>query len=148
VLKNGVLLGAALVAVLAAGCGGGETLTKEQYVSKLNAMCRDFSEREKAIGEPQTLADLVEKGPRIRDAFEQAIAGKVGTLKAPDEIGSQAARLVDLAVEQRDVLGGLADAAKDNDPGKVQELAARNERLNRQADSIARNLGARACTVN
>src|SRR5947209_7095747 len=35
------------VVVLTAGCGGGDTLTREQYVSKLNAMCEDFSARER-----------------------------------------------------------------------------------------------------
>jgi len=40
-----------LVAVLAAGCAGGEALSKEQYVSKLNAMCREFSAKEKEIGD-------------------------------------------------------------------------------------------------
>ena len=84
-----------LVAVLAAGCAGGEALSKEQYVSKLNAMCREFSAKEKEIGEPQTLADLVERGPRILDEFEKSIVDKVGTLKAPDEIADQADRLVD-----------------------------------------------------
>ena len=135
-----------LVAVVTAGCGGNEELSKEQYVSKLDAMCADFSEREREIGEPQTPADLVEKGPRILDAFEKAIVGRVDDLKAPDEIASQADRLADLANEQRDVLAGLIDAAKDGDFAKVRELAARNEALNTQAESITHELGAESCT--
>lgn len=53
-------------------------------------MCADFSAREQEIGEPQTRADLVEKGPRILDAFEIAIANQVGTLDPPDEIADEA----------------------------------------------------------
>jgi len=134
-----------LVAVLAAGCAGGEALSKEQYVSKLNAMCREFSAKEKEIGEPQTLADLVEKGPRILDEFEKSIVDKVGTLKAPDEIADQADRLVDLAGQQRDVIGELIDSARDNDFAKVRGLASKNEALNTEATSIMRELGAEAC---
>jgi hypothetical protein len=134
-----------LVVGLAAGCAGGEALSKEQYVSKLNAMCEDFSEREKEIGDPQTIADLVEKGPRILEAFEKAIVDKVRDLKAPDEIAEQADRLVDVANQQRDVLGELIDAARDNDVAKVRELASKNEALNEEGSSIARGLGAEAC---
>jgi hypothetical protein len=144
---SGVLLGgvAGVLVVLAAGCGGGEALSREQYVSKLNAMCVDFSEREKKIGEPQTLADLVEKGPRVLDAFEKAIVDKVHRLKAPDEIADQADRLVDLADQQHAVLGELIGAARDNDLAKVSALASKNEALNEDANSLARELGADAC---
>ena len=84
---------------MAGGCASDEELSKEEYVSRLNALCEDFSAREQEIGEPHTLADLVDKGPRILDAFETAIADKVGALKAPDEIADQADRLVDIAGE-------------------------------------------------
>jgi len=148
VLKQRVLLGVALgilVAGLAAGCAGGEEPSNEEYVSKLNAMCEDFSAREQEIGEPHTLADLVDKGPRILDAFEKAIADKVGTLKAPDEIADQADRLAGLAELQRDVLGELIDAATDNDFAEVRQLVSKNEALNKESDSIAREIGADAC---
>jgi hypothetical protein len=143
-----VLLGRVLgilVVILAAGCAGGEGLGKEQYVSKLNAMCEDFSEKEKEIGEPRTLADLVEKGPRILDAFETAIVDRVRALEAPGEIADQADRLVDLADQQREVIGELIAAATNNDLAKVRELDSTNQALNREASSIARDLGAEAC---
>jgi len=130
----------------AAGCGGGrDALTKEQYVSKLNAMCEDFSAREKKIGEPQTLSDLVEKGPRIVDAFESAIVDKVHDLTPPNEIADDADRLVSLADRQRDVLSDLVVAAKDGDRASVQELVVKNATLNEQSNSIAGRLGAQAC---
>lgn len=147
-LKYRVLLGGVLgilVAVLGAGCGDGDALSREQYVSKLNATCEDFSEKEKEIGEPQTIADLVLKGPQILDAFEEAIVDEVGNLNAPDEIADEAERLVELADRQRDVLGELIDAATNNDLAEVRELVAKNEAVNQEANSIARNLGAEAC---
>src|SRR5439155_11521185 len=80
------------VVVLTAGCGGSDTLTRAQYVSKLNAMCEDFSAREKKI-EPQPPAFPGARESRVLDAFERAIDDKVGDLKPPKEIAGQAARL-------------------------------------------------------
>jgi hypothetical protein len=147
-LKKQLLVGVALsvlIAGVAGGCGGDEQLSKEAYVSRLNALCEDFSKREQEIGEPHTVADLVEKGPRILDAFEMAIADKIRALNAPDEIADQAGRLVDIADEQGDVLGGLIAAARDSDVAEVRRLASRNDALNNASTSIARELGADAC---
>jgi len=148
VLKKRVVFGGVLgivVGAMAAGCAGEEPLSKEQYVSRLNAMCEDFSEKEREIGDPQTLADLVENGPRILDTFEKTIVDEVRSLKAPDEIADQADHLVDLGEQQRDVIAELIDAARDGDFAKVRELDSKNKALNNEAGSIARNLGAESC---
>jgi hypothetical protein len=126
-------------------CGGSNSLSREQYASRLSAMCDDFSNREQAIGDPQSVKDLVEKGPRVVEAFEQAIVEPVHELKAPDEISARASRLIDLTDQQRDVLRGLVAAAKSSDYAKVNELASKNATLNRQASSIAKKLGATSC---
>ena len=142
-LVGGVL--GILVAVPAAGCASGDRVSKERYVSSLNAMCKDFAAEEKTIGEPQTLADLRLKEPRILDAFEKTILDRVRTLRAPHEIAARANRLVELADQQRQVLRGLIRAARKNDLTKLRELTARNVALNDEAGSIARRLGAPAC---
>ena len=139
------VLGVLVALSVPTACGEDEALSKGQYVSRLNAMCRDFSEREKTIGEPQTVEDLVEKGPKVLDAFEQAIVDRVHELKAPDEISEQANRLARLADEQRDVLRGLVDAAKRSDFGKLNELSSKNAMLNGESSSIAEKLGATDC---
>ena len=140
-----VVLGVLVALSVPTACGGSEALSKEQYVSRLNAMCLDFSEREKTIGDPQTVEDLVEKGPRVLDAFEKAIVDRVHKLKAPDEIADQANRMARLADEQRNVLRRLVDAAKRSDFAKVIELSSKNAMLNRQSGSSASELGATAC---
>jgi hypothetical protein len=144
--RNRTLLAAlGLLALLPAGCGETKALTKEQYVSKVNAMCESFSAREKEIGEPRTLADLVEKGPRVLDAFEQTILDTVHSLEPPTEVAGQNDRLVELAEQQRDVLAGLVDAAKASDVARVQELSATNASVNTEAAAVARRLGAESC---
>jgi hypothetical protein len=81
----------------------------------------------------------------VLDAFEETIVDKVHSLKAPAEIADQADRLVELTDEQRGVLADLIEAARKNDVAKVQELAAKNERVNDQTGSLARDLGAKSC---
>jgi len=139
----GSVLGSA--GLLLVGCGGDDGLSKAQYISELNRMCEDFSEREKKIGDPQTVADLVEKGPRILEAFDEAIRDKVRTIEAPDEIAGEADRLVELADQQHNVLRDLVDAANENDLARVGDLAAMNAAVNAEAASVARELGAEAC---
>jgi hypothetical protein len=134
-----------LVPVMSGGCGDGQALSRDEYVARLNAMCEDFSAREQRIGEPQSLSDLVEKGPRILEAFEDAIVDEVDGLEAPDEIAAEANRLADLADEQRVVLGDLVEAARDDDFPAVRTLASRNLALNNESNTIARELGAKSC---
>jgi len=147
VLKKRIVLATLAVplVLLPLACSKDETLSKEEYASRLSAMCESFQAREQKIGEPQTLEDLVEKGPQVLDALEETIVDKVHSLKAPAEIADQADRLVDLTDEQRGVLADLIEAAKKNDVAKVQELAAKNERVNEQTGSLARDLGAKSC---
>ena len=108
-------------------------------------MCEDFAARERKIGEPHTITDLAERGDRVAEAFERAIANKVGTLKPPAELRAEADRLVELARQQRDVLRGLAAAAKANDFERLQRLVSRNQALNEEGESIMRKLGAKSC---
>ena len=143
-------LGTALTAVsliaLTAGCAdGAHGLSRAEYVARLNAMCEDFRAREQEIGEPHTLVDLVDKGPRILAAFKRAVAEKVGTLRAPDEIADQANRLVDIANQQQDVLTKLVDAASENDVARIPQLVSKNDALNKESGLIAREIGASAC---
>jgi hypothetical protein len=136
-----------LLPTIATGCGGDtDGLSKARYVSKLDAMCREFSAREGQTGEPHSSGDLIDKEPQILDAFEKTIADKVGDLHAPPEIAAQADRLGEIADQRRDVLAGLVAAAKKGDLAKVQRLLARNAALNMQSSTIAHQLGANACS--
>jgi hypothetical protein len=141
------LLGTLLMALLSA-CSEDDTLSREQYASRLDAMCERFAAREQEIGEPRTLEDLVEKGPRVLDAFEETIVDEVHDLNAPSEIAAQADRLIELTDRQRDVLAALVEAAKQNDVAQVQELSSKNVTLNDETKALVRNLGARSCAKN
>jgi hypothetical protein len=139
----GVVLAVALTA-----CGGAAArLDRQAYAAKLSAMCRDFSAREKRIGEPRTLDDVAVRGPQIVEAFDKAIRDKVRGLRASEAIATEARRFRELADEQHDVLAALAVAAKRGDGIEAQRLVVRNQALNSEAGSIAHALGARGCAA-
>ena len=68
----------AALAIVAAGCGGGGgggggALSKEEYSSQLNKICTELNDKNKAIGDPQSIDEVVTKGPQLQDAFQSAI---------------------------------------------------------------------------
>ena len=137
-----------LVVVVVAACGDGEALSKDQYVAKIDAACVAFAAREAKIGEPKTVADLADHGATIVAAFEDTILDAAATLTPPDELTDEGAKLTVLAREQRNVLGGLVDAARSGSVLKLQQLAAQNRVLNKRASRLTRALGATSCAEN
>jgi hypothetical protein len=132
------------VAVLLSGCGSKKT-AKDRYVASLNAMCANFAAREQRIGSPSSPSDVAARGDRIVVAFEETIMRPIQALPAPPEVRVPAQRLRTLAVQQRDVLRDLANAAKAGDVQRLQLLADRNRLLNSELGQIAGDLKADSC---
>jgi hypothetical protein len=147
--KTLILAGAlaALLAAIAAGCGGGGGggLSKEEYVSKLNAICIAADERGKEIGEPQSREEFIAKAPRIIDVVGETIGDAKDLGGPPDEIAEPANRFIEIVERQVEIVEDLLDAARNNDSAKSQELAAEFEQLSGESDEIATRLGAPDC---
>jgi hypothetical protein len=142
-----IAIGAVLVlALVAAGCGGGgsKTLSKEEYGSQLNQICKDYNAKVKEIGEPTSIPELGTKGPKLLDEFNGAIA-KAEKLEPPSELKAKADKFVADAKELTGLLTQLIDAAKKNDTAKVQEVGVKADALSKEADSLGTQLGAAAC---
>jgi len=135
------------VALLAAGCGGGEAggLTKEEYVSQLDQICADFNAKQDEIGEPETLEDVVEQGPRVQDEFEAAVERIRDLGDPPAEIAEDADRFLEIADESQRLIGDLVEAAEDDDLQRAEEIAEEGGALNDESEEIARELGAESC---
>ncbi len=133
------------LSVALAGCGGGGALTRAQYLSKVDAACEAFHERESEIGEPKTVRDLALRGPKILAVFDDTLLEEVASLDPPKAIAGQARRLVAVARLQRATLVELVQAAQRHDLSDVQQLQATNAALNKQAAALARKLGASRC---
>jgi hypothetical protein len=128
-------------AVVLAGCGGSQS-----YGAKVSKMCEDFAKREQKIGTPRSPAELAARGDRIVAAYNEAILQPLLRTTAPAKDAAAAARLRQIARQQRDALQALADAGKNGDIQALRRIAVQNAQLNRQAGDIARQLGAKSCT--
>jgi hypothetical protein len=132
------------VGVLAAGCGGGTTLSKEEYGSQLNAICADFNAKVEEIGEPTSISELADKGPQLLAELDATIA-KAEKLKAPSEIRADADRFLSVVKELRDLDSDLIDAVEKNDTAAISAFGARAEALFTERDALGKKLGAPAC---
>jgi len=142
-----IAIGAVLVLTLAAaGCGGGgsKTLTKAEYGSQLNQICKDYNAQVKSIGRPNSIAELGTKGSKLLDGFKGAIA-KAEKLKPPSELKSTADKFIADAKQLTGILSQLIDAAKRNDTTKVAEIGTKADALSKEGDSLGKQLGAPAC---
>lgn len=135
---------AALVGVLAAACGGGKTLSKEEYGSQLNAICADYNAKVKEIGEPTTISEVADKGPQLLDEFDAAIA-KAEKLKAPSEIKADADKFISVVKELRGLISDLIDAVEKNDTATISSFGAKADALFKDRDALGKKLGAPAC---
>jgi hypothetical protein len=135
---------AAVAVALLSACTTNERLSKDDYVARLNALCEEYGRKHDVIGEPQNLADLVDKLPRIIQAFEPVVA-EMRKLEAPSEIADDAKRLHAVGERQLQVMRGLVRAAQANDLAALEPLVAENQALNREANGLSRRLGATAC---
>ena len=134
--------------LIAAGCGGGgggTSLSKEEYSSQLNTICTELNDKNKAIGDPQSIDEVVTKGPQLQDAFQSAI-DEVENLNPPDELKDAHERFVSLGRQIHSKIDDLIAAAKKKDLAKAQQIGATIDPLNTESNEIARTkLGAPAC---
>jgi hypothetical protein len=127
-----------LVCALLAGCGGGDDdggpdggSSKEAFVAKANEIC---AEGEKKIAE---VADVDNQQPgseaevrkTVAEALEktteeyQPYLDRLRDLEPPEELADSWDRFMDRIEEAFDKIPQLADATRDNDSAKLQELA-------------------------
>jgi hypothetical protein len=145
---RGLAIGAVLaLALAAAGCGGGgggKTLSKQEYASQLNQICKDADTQRKAAGSISSPADVVSKGPKLLAVFD-AMVSKVEKLKPPAELKADADKLISEAKQLRGVIAEVIDAAKKNDLTKITGLGAKGDALTKDLDALGTKLGAPNC---
>ena len=136
---------AVALGLLAAGCGGGGGLAREEYSAKLNAICEQVSADQRAVGQPTSLKELASRGPRLVAILDRAL-DEVRDLKPPKAFRVAHKRFVALAEELNTKLLDLIEAAKANDQAKASQLSSAIDVLDSQSEAIARTqLGAPSC---
>jgi hypothetical protein len=139
----------ALVAVVAAGCGGGSSKNKAYansvsgYAAALDSICAPLNAKIKAIG-ATGLAGIAAHGDEIKSTIQTGV-DKIDKLQPPDQVKSA---VDDFVAKNKEAIGkfdGLIAAAKAGDSAKAQQIAQEIVALDNATNQDARTIGAAQC---
>jgi hypothetical protein len=137
-----------LACLVAAGCGGEDRLSREEYIQRADATCKKYEERLKSLEEelqqtdsPQEAAKVIDRAlPIIREGV-----GELRDLKPPEDLEGKTDEWLDLNDENTKTLEELREAAEEGDEQKIAELARDADENEKRGDAIAREIGLEAC---
>jgi hypothetical protein len=136
-----------VLVLVVAGCGGGgggKRLSRIEYASKADVICRKANEQTKSLKQPSNLAELAKGFDNALPIFEHAIAN-LRKLKPPK--GEQVT--VDRWLAKSDALKRdleqIRDRAKAKDLKGVQSLFKKATRDQQSGNQLAGTLGMKVC---
>ena len=139
-------VGAALV-----GCGGGGSsistpqLSKQEFVSQANAICRQANNELRSLQAPTDLAGVASFASQI-EPIAKNLLEKLSALEPPDELRSQYSEYLKTTNTQLERFPDLIAAAEAGDQSKTQAIS--NEIDASNGNPIATNLGLTECAKN
>ena len=141
----GRLLLISLVALAAAGCGGGDDrLTREEFVQQANDVCREFDRKIDELGAPQTIGEIEdfadESAEIARDGRDE-----LADLAPPETLEDDYDRLVEMLDQAIADIERVGDAAADGDEAEVQRIVQEASERDADSDRLARELGLAGC---
>jgi hypothetical protein len=138
------LLALALTAALLAGCGGGGggggagtgTLSRDEFVSQANEICREGAEKinaktQEVQGKIQQAKTASEQQKAVADVLEETAKEydpylvRLGDLKPPAEISAEWRKFLDGGDSAFDLIPDLAEATRKGDRSKLAELTTK-----------------------
>jgi len=136
-----------LLGLLAAGCGKSRNKaysgSVQEFAAALNAICGPAQSQIQALA-PKSAAELVTKGPQIKDIINTAV-GKIDNLEPPGQVEGAANDFVSKSRDEVKKLDELVDAAKNNDQAKLSQVQSEISALDKATDKDARAIGAQSC---
>lgn len=132
------------IAVAAAGCGGEKALTKAEYVKQADQICTDSRAKQRKLGTPTTVKDVVDLGTRTKPLLQDEIK-RLRALAAPDEVKGPANAAYDFLDEQVPKLDELVSAAKADDLERLQSVATSASKLQEKAAARGKEIGLKVC---
>jgi prophage DNA circulation protein len=139
-------------AVLLAACGGDggdnpaeeETLTREQYIERADAICRTAAEDFENLDRPQSAEELEPFVDQARDRTE-ALISDLRDLEPPDEISDEVDTILTNLESAVDRFPDLLEAADDQDVEAIQRINAEIQQEVDAANEAAQEIGLQDC---
>jgi hypothetical protein len=143
-----VAIALAAGALLATACGGGdEGLSREELISRGDAICEEYDQRTEQVEDPESLDDVErfveETRTLIRDGVDE-----LKELEPPEELAEDYNAWIAQNEENLGLLDDLEAAAAAGDEAQVQEILAEAEQAGAQADRLAGEMGFEECGAN
>jgi hypothetical protein len=145
-VRAAVLAGLVVVAVTACGGGGAnnERLTKDELVQRANGVCAEYERKVKALGNPQTLTDLVTYARSAHQALADGLE-QLRELHPPAELEAKYDTWVAAGDRALERIDELQKAAAKGDQIEIQRLVNAARREDEQSDRLASQLGMTEC---
>jgi hypothetical protein len=140
----------ALGVTLAAGCGGedgGDRLTREEFVSRAEAVCEEYDGRIEELGEPESEDQLGEYTDELVRIVEDGV-GELRELRPPEDLEEEYDSWMATNEEAVDAARELDQAVEDQDAERLAEIGAEVEQKEEEADELARDLGLDGCATD
>jgi hypothetical protein len=136
----------AALAVLAAGCGGGggERLSRDVFVKKADAVCREVTRKRRALPVPTSIAGIPGYVDRALPLLDGA-RSDLRALRPPTELEDEVASWLDAIGQERDTLSDLRAAAKERNAPKVRAIGSKGTAIEQRARARARAIGLVDC---
>lgn len=134
-----------LVLVLAA-CGKtvGNRLSKGEYASRADAVCKIYTEQTNKLARPQTLKGLGELAAKSLPLLDKAVSD-LQRLESPQSEQALTTRWLDQLKLLRDDITKIRDGAKANDGAAVQAVVPAARQHNDRFNALATQLGMKVC---
>jgi hypothetical protein len=135
-----------VLALVVAGCGGGggKRLSRSEYASKADVICRKANEQTKSLKQPSNLAELAKGFDKALPIFEHAIAN-LRKLKPPKSEQATVDRWLAKSDALKRDLEQIRDRAKAKDLKGVQSLFENATRDQQSGNQLAGRLGMKVC---
>ena len=133
------------LALGATGCGGGDDrLSREEYVSKADAICTRVENRLERLGQAESVerfAQLAEEAiPIVRKSFDD-----IEALEPPEELEARVHEWDEINRRGLEALEDLPAAARARNRTEVEGILRRADANEKRADKLAREIGFKKC---
>lgn len=138
-----------VVAVAAAGCGGGAAPSSKAFVGSVDDICHTLDRAVVALDEPSSIADVAAYADKASRSFETAlVALKKLPIPADKQAVADAKDLLANMDQQVTLLDDISAAATAGDQAKVAAKTAQLDKLMADTSKIASSLGADRCAID
>ena len=132
-----------------AGCGGGdggggEALTKEEWIAQADEICAEANTQIDALGEPASLEEVADYSAKATE-ISRAQLEELRALTPPEGDEALIDEALGLVGQLIDEAAKLEDAAKEGDVTRINEIVAAIDPIDERADQLAQDYGLQEC---